>query len=69
MVQNRNLDGVYFRIQRNGKWENICFSDLTPEERIEVMKDMGEEWLKSLCCILADTIRNIGDEMGLIGEL
>lgn len=69
MVQNRNLDGVYFRIQRNGKWENICFSDLTPEERIEVMKDRGEEWLKSLCCILADTIRNIGDEMGLIGEL
>ncbi len=69
MVQNRNLDGVYFRIQRDGKWENICFSDLTPEERVEVMKDRGEEWLKILCCILADTIRNIGDEMGLVGEL
>lgn len=69
MIQNRNLDGVYFRIQRDGKWENICFSDLTPEERIEVMKDRGEGWLKSLCCILADTIRNIGDEMSLVGEL
>ena len=69
MIQNRNLDGVYFRIQRDGKWENICFSDLTTQERVEVMKDKGEVWLKSLSCILADTIRNIGDKMGLVGEL
>lgn len=25
----RNLDGVYFRVERDGKWQNICFSDLT----------------------------------------
>lgn len=22
---NRELDGCYFRIQRDGKWQNICF--------------------------------------------
>ena len=29
---DRNLDGIYFRVQRDGKWENACFSDLTQEE-------------------------------------
>ena len=28
----RNLDGIYFRVQRDGKWGNTCFSDLTQEE-------------------------------------
>lgn len=46
---NRELDGCYFRIQRDGKWQNICFSDLTEIERDSVMKDRDERWLKSLC--------------------
>lgn len=29
---DRKLDGVYFRIKRNDKWENVCFSDLTEED-------------------------------------
>lgn len=29
---NRELDGYYFRVKREDKWENICFSDLTDEE-------------------------------------
>lgn len=32
----RNLDGCYFRVKREGKWQNICFSDLTKDERDEV---------------------------------
>ena len=35
---NRELDGCYFRIQRDGKWQSICFSDLTEIERDSVMK-------------------------------
>lgn len=31
---NRNLDGYYFRVKRDGKWDNICWSDMTDEERI-----------------------------------
>ena len=60
----RNLDGVYFRMGT----ENICFSDLTPEQQDEVMKGRSEEWLKSMCKILAKTIRNIGDELDLVYE-
>ena len=60
----RNLDGVYFRIGA----ENICFSDLTEEQQDEMMKDRDEEWLKSLCKILAKTLKDIGDELDMVCE-
>lgn len=63
---NRELDGCYFRIQRDGKWQSICFSDLTEIERDPVMKDRDERWLKSLCGHLADCLREIGDELDII---
>lgn len=65
---NRNLDGVYFRVQRDGKWQSICFSDLTSAERDEVLKDRPAEWLRNLCCVLADTIKNIGEVFDLLGK-
>ena len=61
----RNLDGVYFRVLRDGKWDNICFSDLTQEEMETVMEGRDEDWLKSLCIRLVSTIRNIGDTFNL----
>ena len=45
---NRNLDGVYFRIQRNGKWQNICFSDLTEEEMDSVVDNKNRSFAVSL---------------------
>lgn len=65
---NRNLDGVYFRIKRDDKWQNICFSDLTEDERQEMMKNRSIEWLKSLCNILANKIKEIGDQFDLMCE-
>ena len=59
--RNRELDGVYFRIKRDNKWENICFSDLTEEEMNKVLDGKDTEWLKSLCIILGKTLREIGD--------
>ena len=64
---NRNLDGVYFRIEREGRWQNICFSDMTHEEREEMMAGRSEQWLKSLAVHLADVIREIGDQFDLLG--
>lgn len=61
----RELDGVYFRIERNGKWQNICFSDLTEEEMTKMLENKSDEWLKSLCKILGKRIREIGDSLGL----
>ena len=68
-VEFRNLDGVYFRVERNGKWKSVCFSDLTEEEMRHQIGDRSIEWLQELCMILGRTIRHIGDELDIgIGE-
>lgn len=65
---DRNLDGIYFRVQRDGKWENACFSDLTQEEMERVMKNRDVDWLKSMCIQLGKMIRRIGDELDIVCE-
>ena len=65
---NRNLDGVYFRVKRGPTYENVCFSDMTTEERDEVIKDRPVEWWKMLAYILGDTLRDIGDHFDIYGE-
>ena len=66
METKRNLDGVYFRVKRNGKWQNICFSDLTTKEMNEVLKDRNKTWLKELCKILGNTIHEIGEQLDIV---
>ena len=58
---NRNLDGYYFRVKIDGKWDNVCWSDMTDEERDEQMTNRSEEWLKSLCKGLGNVIHKIGE--------
>jgi hypothetical protein len=26
--KQRNLDGIYFRVKRDGKWVTVCYSDM-----------------------------------------
>ena len=66
-MEKFKLDGVFFRIKRDQKFENICFSDLTEAEQDEVMKGRNKEWLKSMCKILAKSLRNIGETCGIRG--
>ena len=68
MKMDRNLDGIYFRVQRDGKWENACFSDLTQEEMEKVMENRDVDWLKSMCIQLGKTIHRIGDELDIVCE-
>ena len=53
-----NLDGIYFRVERDGKWQSLCVSDLTPEELKSVTKDWDCNQLtvvaKELSCTLKD---------------
>lgn len=59
----RDLDGVYYHTERNGRMESICFSDLTAEERKNAIKGYDISSLKRLCFHLADCLRTIGDEL------
>lgn len=63
--EKRDLDGCYFRVERDGKWENICFSDLTEAERGKVMAGKGIPWLISLVEHLAGQLRKIGDALDI----
>lgn len=65
-MKNRNLDGVYFRVRREGKWQSICFTDLTFEERDDVLRGKRKAWLESMVCHLADRLRIIGDELDIV---
>lgn len=65
MKDFRNLDESFFRVNRNGKWQEICFSDLTKAEKYDVMEGKSRDWLQTMCIALADTIRNIGDTLDI----
>lgn len=51
-----DLDGIYFRVERDGKWQSLCVSDLTLEELKSVTKDWDCNQLtivaKELSCTL-----------------
>lgn len=64
---NRELDTVFFRVEREGKWQNICFSDLTEDEMRTVLKNRSQEWLTELCIIMGKTVRGIGDCFDIVG--
>ena len=53
-MKKYDMDGIYFRIKRNDKYENVCFSDLTDEERVEVCSNKQIEWFIRVTHHLAD---------------
>ena len=76
MKRQRNLDGVYFRVERDGKWQNICYSDMTADERDEIARKRAEhatpeqqaQWWRSMADILADALYDMGEQLGVVCE-
>jgi len=64
-MNRRDLDGAYFRVERNGHWESICFTDLDEHEREKVLEGRTAEWLKGMCMYLAARLRGVGDELDI----
>ena len=72
----RNLDGIYFRVERDGRYESICYSDMTAEERDEIAalrekSTTPEEqaaWWRSMANILADQLYDMGEQLGVMCE-
>ena len=62
---NRNLDGIYFRVERDGKWQNLCFSDLTEDEQRKVLKDKSPDFVLQMALNMAARLREIGDQFDL----
>lgn len=74
--KQRNLDGVYFRVERDGKWGNVCYSDMSKEERDEIAAMRAEKatpeeqaaWYRSLADIMADALYDMAESFGIYGE-
>lgn len=67
-MQDRQLSGIFVRVQRGGKWLNKDFTDLTEEEMdalLDIESEDGPKWIKSLAIELAKTIRAIGDQFDI----
>ena len=64
---NRNLDGIYLRIKRDGKYQAVCLSDMTREELEENLNPERGEWLKGAVIHLALTLHAVGGKFGLFG--
>lgn len=61
----RELDGIYFQVIRNGRVKNVCFSDMTVDERKRCIACYDNESLKRMCILLSDVIQQIGDQFNL----
>lgn len=52
-MKKRELCGIYFRVKRDGKYENICFTDMTEEEQRKILDDdllLSEEICVTCAC-------------------
>ena len=63
----RNLDGIFFRVTRDGKGVSLCFTDLTADEQESILRKYDRDALQRMCTILAKTLRGIGDFLDIFG--
>ena len=66
IVMKRNLDGIYMRVKRDGKYQPICLSDMTKEELEEALNPERGEWLKGAVIHLSQCLHEIGDQFGIV---
>ena len=63
----RDLDGCFFRVQRDGKWYSLCWTDLTKEERESFTKDKDIYWLGRMLEYITEEYRKTGDQLDIFG--
>lgn len=65
----RKLCGIYFRVKRNGKDQDLCFTDMTEDEQIDILRQQpSREFVVGLCLRLAQTVRTLGDEFDISAD-
>lgn len=56
---NRDLDGMYFRVKRDGKYDSICITDLEYDELEEILKGRDNPWYEMVFDYLVDIYGNL----------
>ena len=67
-IMNRGLGDIYFRIERNGRCQSVCLSDMTEEEIDKVFDNKNRTFAVSCVKILAKTLRKLGDEFDIVNK-
>jgi hypothetical protein len=73
----RDLDGIYLRVQIEGKWDNRCLTDLIWEDvdawLIERLKNQSpedrERQLRQIAKHFHERLRSIGDQLNLAARV
>ena len=65
--QERNLSGIYTRIKRDGKYQTIDITDMTPEELAEYLDKWGMDcnFLQRLVQNLVETVQRIAEKFDI----
>lgn len=65
--QERNLSGIYTRIKRDGKYQTVDITDMTPEELAEYLDKWGTDcnFLKRLVQHLIEVIQENADKFDI----
>lgn len=59
-MEQYNMDGIYYRVERDGEWVDLCFSDLTPQEVEFLTEDYGANQWRRVANHLAGQLRDLG---------
>lgn len=59
--KKRDLDGIYFRVCRDGKWQNVCMTDLSKDEFDSLAEGRHFEWLWGAFDYLTDVSKKMFD--------
>jgi hypothetical protein len=67
LMVKRNLDSEYFRIMRDGEWQDVCWTDLDWEDRIEFARKHNDvAWLMRMIQIMNDVAWRIREAYPVI---
>ena len=61
----RDMDGIYFRVEREGRWCSVCWTDLTHSEREEIGEDKPASWWQRVAEHLTEQLRSVADYLDL----
>ena len=64
----RNLTGIYYRVQRDCKWCSVDFAGMTLEEQVNILKDSDKRTLIRMCILLVGCIQKLRKEFDIVGE-
>jgi len=64
-----NMDHCYYKIRRRGTEQRVCFSDLTYQEREQVLANHDKESLIRLACHLGECLHNAGASTAILRAL